>query len=174
MIFFWFVNKFICIIFLDCTCRWYHMVLVFVCLSLLSVIISRSIPVATNGIISFLLGLSSIPLYICTTSSLSIHLSLNLGCFHILGIITSGYHNSERWDVYIYIYFFLICWNIIALQCCISAVQQLWINYTYTYIPSLFYLHPTPPCLGVCPGVGLLEHIVALFLDFWGTSIRSS
>ena len=38
------------------------------------------------------LRLSSIPLYICTTSSLSIHLSVNgrLGCFHVLAIVNSA------------------------------------------------------------------------------------
>ena len=42
--------------------------------------ISMSIYVAANGIISFFLWLSSIPLYIliCTTSSLSIHLLYHL------------------------------------------------------------------------------------------------
>jgi len=48
---FWY--KFICIIFKDSTYKWYHMI--FVSLSgLLSMIISRSIHVAANGIISFL------------------------------------------------------------------------------------------------------------------------
>ena len=36
--------------------------------------ISKSIHVVTNGSVSFLLWLSSIPLYICTISSLSNHL----------------------------------------------------------------------------------------------------
>ena len=45
------------------------------CLSLtvLCTIISRSVHVAANGIISFFLWLSNIPLPICATSSLSIH-----------------------------------------------------------------------------------------------------
>ena len=131
-------------------------------------IISRSIRVATNGIISLLLWLSSVPLYMCTTS-LSIHLLLNLGCFHVLGIITSAAVNIEM-----HLYIFLICWNIIALQCCVSAVQQLWISYMCAYIPSLFYLHPTPPCLDLWPGVGLPEHMVTPLLVFWGTSMLFS
>ena len=46
-------------------------------LTSLSMIISRSIPVAASGIISFFLWLSNIPLCICTTSSLSNHLSVD-------------------------------------------------------------------------------------------------
>ena len=39
---------------------------------------SRSIHISTNDTVSFLLWLSNIPLYICITSSLSIHLSINI------------------------------------------------------------------------------------------------
>ena len=45
---------------------------------LLNMIISGSIHVAANGIISFFLWLSSIPLYLYTTSSLSVHLSMDI------------------------------------------------------------------------------------------------
>ena len=48
-----------------------------ICISLsdksLSMIISRSIHVAANGIISLFYDQGSIPLYICTTVSLSMH-----------------------------------------------------------------------------------------------------
>ena len=44
------------------------MIFVFPCLPSLSMIISRSIHVAANGIISYFLWLSNIPQYICTTS----------------------------------------------------------------------------------------------------------
>ena len=46
----------------------------------LNMIISRSIQVAENDIIWLFLWLSNIPLYVYTTSSLSIH--VYLGCFH--------------------------------------------------------------------------------------------
>ena len=45
----------------------------------------------------FFLWLSAIPLYICTTSSLSIHLPVDghLGYFHILAIVNSASVNTE-------------------------------------------------------------------------------
>ena len=46
--------KFICIIFLDSTYKWYHMIFVFLCLTIShNMIISRSIHVAAKGIVSF-------------------------------------------------------------------------------------------------------------------------
>ena len=54
------------------------MVFVFLFLTSLSVINFRSIHVAANGIISFFLMVSNIPLYTWTTSSLSIPLSLDI------------------------------------------------------------------------------------------------
>ena len=68
--------KFICIIFFDSTYKWYDMIFVFLCLTSLSMMISRSIHVATNGIISFFLWESNIPSYIHHTfihSSVSAH-----------------------------------------------------------------------------------------------------
>ena len=61
---------------------------IFLCLSSFATINSRSIHVVANGIISFILWLSSIPLYIGTTSSLFIRLSMDI-CFRVLAIINS-------------------------------------------------------------------------------------
>ena len=71
----YFISKFICITFLASTYKWYHMIFVFVIS--LRMIISGCIHVAANGIISFFLWPSNTPLYICTASSLSIHLSMD-------------------------------------------------------------------------------------------------
>ena len=78
-LYFCFVNKFICIFFLDSTyinIIWYLSFCVW--LTSLSMTMSRFIHVATNGIISFFLWLSNIPLYICTTSSISIQLLISI------------------------------------------------------------------------------------------------
>ena len=61
---------------------------IFLCLSSFATINSMSIHVVANGIISFILWLSSIPLYIGTTSSLFIRLSMDI-CFRVLAIINS-------------------------------------------------------------------------------------
>jgi len=68
------------------TYKWYCVVFVFLFLTPLSIIISGSIHVAANGIISFFLWLSSIPLCIrftslciCTTCSSFIYLLMNIG-----------------------------------------------------------------------------------------------
>ena len=72
------------------------------CLSIfltsLSMITSRFIHVAANGII---LRLSNIPLYICTTSSIHSSVDGHLGCFRIMGVVHSaavnvGVHVSFR------------------------------------------------------------------------------
>ena len=58
----------------------------------LSIIPSRSIYAVANGKISFFLWLNNIPLYICATSSLSIHQG-RLGCSHVLVIVNSAAMN---------------------------------------------------------------------------------
>ena len=59
--------------FLDSTFKWYH-----ICLGLISlnIIISRSIHVAANGIVSFFLCLSNIPLCVCVCVCVYIYLLL--------------------------------------------------------------------------------------------------
>ena len=67
------------------------MIFVFLCLTSLSMIISRSIHVAANGIIPFFLWLSNIPLYIYISHILFNHSSVDghLGCFHVLAVVNS-------------------------------------------------------------------------------------
>ena len=71
------------------------MIFFFLCLTLFSMTISRSLCVATDGIISFLiLRLRNIPLCVGTTFFL-IHsyISGHLGCFHVLVIVNSATMN---------------------------------------------------------------------------------
>ena len=77
-------------------------IFVFLCLTLsdLLYLIARSIYDAANGIISFFVWLNSIPLYICTKSSLSIPLSMDI--FRLLPCI--GYCKqccNEYWGAHI-------------------------------------------------------------------------
>ena len=63
--------------FLDSQCKKNHMIFVFVWLISLSIITSRSIHVIENGKVTLYLWLSNIPLYIYTTSSLSVNLLMD-------------------------------------------------------------------------------------------------
>ena len=68
------------------------MVFIFLFLISLHTIISKSIHVAANGIIYSFLWLNSIPLYTCTTSSLSFPVVVDghLDCFLVLAIMNSA------------------------------------------------------------------------------------
>ena len=85
-VYFWFVNKFICIILLDSTYKWYRMLFVILCLTSLSMIISRSIHVAANGIISlFFYGWVILH---CVYAHLYPFICWwHLGCFPVLAIV---------------------------------------------------------------------------------------
>ena len=63
-------------------------------LTSLDMILSRSIHIAMDGTISFFLWLSNLYVYRCTTSSLSISLSMDTGCFHDLTIANGAAMNS--------------------------------------------------------------------------------
>ena len=86
LVFFFFccVNKFICTLFFVCLFKdsmykQYHMMFVFLWLTSLSLTVSRYIHVAATGIISCsFLWLSNVSLYMCTTSSFSIPLWMDI------------------------------------------------------------------------------------------------
>ena len=74
------------------------MILLFVWLTLGSMIVSRSIHIAANSIISFFLWLSNIPLSICSTSFLSSYLSMSClsMSFHVLPVVNSATMDVEE------------------------------------------------------------------------------
>ena len=72
-----FVNKFICIIFLDSTYKQYHIVFVFLWLTSLVMIIFRSTHVAANGNSSSFLWLSNISVHICICMYVCIYMYIN-------------------------------------------------------------------------------------------------
>ena len=88
-----------------------------------SIIISKSIHVAADGIISFFSWLSSIPLCVCvcvyihTTSSLSIYLSLNIGCLAIV--------NSASVNIGVYVSF--------KLQFCVMILFWYFFLFPFLY-----------------------------------------
>ena len=78
---------------LDSTCKWYHTVFVFFCLTSLSIMFFWYIHVAANGRVSSFLWLSNIPLCVCvcllcacvcTPCLFYPSIDGHLGCWHIL------------------------------------------------------------------------------------------
>ena len=67
--------------------------------------------------------------------------------------------------VYMYLIFFMNSFTDVHLNCVHVLVA---VN---NYPMNLFELQI---CLGVCPGVKLLDHMAPLFLVFWGTYILFS
>ena len=70
--------------FLNSTYEWNHTVFVFLSLILFSIIHSGSIHIVANGKISSFWSLSSIPLYICIYTTLSIHQSRDIWTLSII------------------------------------------------------------------------------------------
>ena len=69
------------------------------------------------------------------------------------------------------LYQFLYWWSFRLLKCC-SIFWLLWIMLQCT--SGCMYLFGLWFSLDKCPGVRLLDHMIALFLVFWGASIPFS
>ena len=100
-----------------------------------------SIHVIADGIISFSLRLSNIPLYICTTSSLPIHPSVDIEVFYVLAVV-----NNAAMNIGVHVFFFLNysfvwiyaqdwdCW--IIWQFCFQFFCKTFLVATPIYIPT--------------------------------------
>ena len=72
----------------------------------LSMIISRSIDVSVNGLFQFFQWPSSIPLYVCSTTSLSIPLvNGRLVCFCVFAVVNGAAVNTEVFSFRIRVFF---------------------------------------------------------------------
>ena len=105
----------------------------------------RSIHVAAHGIISFFLWVSNIPLY----------------SFYILYIYI--------WNIYIpHLLYPFICLQYLSCFHILAVINSAAMNIGLHYYFELWF------SLDICPGVGLLDHVVVLFLVFWESSILFS
>ena len=167
-------NKFICILcFLDSTYEWYQMMfVVFHYLISHSMINSRSIQFAANGIVSFFLWLSNIPLYVCATSPLSIPVDGHLGFFHCLNYCEKCCSEHRGASVFLnYSFFLLRAQEWIARSYGIS-IFSFFEEPPYCFHSGCMKFHSQQQCSRVLFSLHPLQHL--LFVDFLMMTILTS
>ena len=156
------------------------MIFVFLWLTSLSMIISRSIHVAANGIISFFFYgwvlFNCIYIHTHTHHIFFIHsyVSGHLGCFYVLAFVNSAAANCV--NMCIFQYLFLILWDIylevelqdhmIFLYLTICGIIKLFsiVAYHFTFPPALYR------CSNFSTSLSTIVHelvlIIAILVDF--------
>ena len=168
--------------FLDSSYKWYHIIFGFLYLTSLNMIIPRSIPVAADGVISFLF------------CGFLVHSSADghVGCSHALAIINPAPVNFRVRVSFIYLAVLGLSWGLWDLFRCSSELLVAacrkdlvpwprikpgplalgvwclspWTPREVSGAHVLFWVGSFCFFLDICPGIGLLNHMVTLFLVF--------
>ena len=130
---------------LDSTCKWYHMVFVFLFLTSLSMIISTCIHVATNNIILFLMAELYSNVYIYHI--FFIYSSVDGHCFHLLAMSQHSWFLPVLHEE-VSTFFPLLLWSWISdpdYYCITTDSYISFLNYLLSIYVCLYSMHYKNP-----------------------------